>query len=253
MYPLFPYEPEEAVIEPRQIVRPAENFPKCCLAVFSVPIFEKIRTRPEAEKIASVSNANGEVPVYRILHGGTPIAAYMTPIGAPACVGTMEEVMALGADRAVLFGSCGVLDKTIPDGAVILPRRAYRDEGTSFHYAPPSEYMEADADLLRMAREVFDAHSVPVKAGAVWTTDAFYRETPRRMRFFRKKGCLAVEMECAALFAMAQYRGYRFMPFLYGADNLDGESGWDARSLCEQGVSRAEVYLACALELCVRL
>ena len=64
MYPLFPFEPEEAVIEPRQIVRPAENFPKCCLAVFSAPIFEKIRTRPEAEEIASVGNANGEVPVY---------------------------------------------------------------------------------------------------------------------------------------------------------------------------------------------
>lgn len=62
-----------------------------------------------------------------------------------------------------------------------------------------------------------------------------------------------VEMECAALFAMTQYRAYRFMPFLYGADNLDGESGWDVRGLCEQGVSRAEVYLTCALELCARL
>lgn len=226
MYPLFPFEPEDAIIEPREIIRPVENFPQCCLAVFSAPIFEKIRTRPEAEKIASIGNANGEIPVYRILHQGTPVATYMTPIGAPACVGTMEEVMALGADRAVMFGSCGVLDKTIPDGAVILPYRAYRDEGASFHYAPPSEYMEADADLLH---------------------------TPRRMQFFREKGCLAVEMECAALFAMTQYRGYRFMPFLYGADNLDDESGWDVRGLCEQGISRAEVYLACALELCTRL
>lgn len=138
MYPLFPFEPEEAVIEPRQIVRPAENFPKCCLAVFSAPIFEKIRTRPEAEEIASVGNANGEVPVYQILHRGTPIAAYMTPIGAPACAGTMEEVMALGADPGRAVGSCGVLDKTIPDGAVIrlAAPTAMREPPFTMHLPP---------------------------------------------------------------------------------------------------------------------
>lgn len=253
MYPLFPFEPEEAIIEPHKIIRRVENFPEAVLAVFSAPIFKKICKRPDAEKIASVGNANGEVPVYQILHHEKPVAVYMTPIGAPACTGTMEEVMALGADRAVLFGSCGVLDKTIPDGAVILPERAYRDEGTSFHYALPSEYMETDAVSLKAAREIFSAHGVSFREGAVWSTDAFYRETPHRMRFFRQKGCLAVEMECAALLAMTQYRGYRFAPFFYGADNLDDESGWDARNLHEQGISRADVYLTCALELCTHL
>lgn len=68
IYPLFSFEPEENIIEPHEIIRPAENFPQCCLAVFSAPVFEKIRTCPETEKIASVNNANGEIPVYRIWH-----------------------------------------------------------------------------------------------------------------------------------------------------------------------------------------
>lgn len=90
--------------------------------------------------------------------------------------------MALGADRAVMFGSCGVLDKTIPDGAVIVPYRAYRDEGISFHYAPSSEYMWRRTRIYLTRRVRYSARTA---CRLKWARSG------QRMRFIvkRRAGC----------------------------------------------------------------
>lgn len=62
----------------------------------------------------------------------------MSGTGASAAVNEYEELFALGIESIVVFGTCGVLDSSIKDCAILLPTLAYRDEGTSFHYAQAS-------------------------------------------------------------------------------------------------------------------
>lgn len=90
------------------------------------------------EKIAELYTANGAVPVYKIRYKNHPIAFYMSRVGAPACAAGFEEIVAMGAKKFVLFGSCGVLDDETLKDNIIIPVCAVRDEGTSYHYIAPS-------------------------------------------------------------------------------------------------------------------
>ena len=148
------------------------------------------------------------------------------------------------------FGSCGSLDKDITAGYLLVPTAAYRDEGTSYHYAPPSDFIEVkSADRLA---EIFDELSVPYNRTKTWTTDAVYRETRDNMEKRRSEGCSVVEMECASLMAAAQFRGYEVYQYLYAADCLDGEQ-WDSRILGRMSDDLRESILKIALETAIRL
>jgi uridine phosphorylase len=89
--------------------------------------------------------------------------------------------------------------------------RALRDEGTSYHYAPPSEYAEADSSLVARAAEALKGTRQRVFVGASWTTDAPFRETADAIARARQKGVLAVEMEAAALYTFARATGARVL------------------------------------------
>jgi purine-nucleoside phosphorylase len=82
--------------------------------------------------------------------------------------------------------------------------RALRDEGTSYHYATPSDYSEADPQLVAMATTALKEEGINAVTGASWTTDAPFRETEQAIAAARSKGILAVEMEAAALYASAR-------------------------------------------------
>lgn len=118
------------------------------------------------------------------------------------------------------FGACGSLDQSITGGHLLIPTAAYRDEGTSHHYAPPGDYLDIPS-ASRLAA-VLDEIKVPYLRTRTWTTDAFYRETRRNMEARRAEGCAAVEMECASVMAVAQFRKAEVHQFLYAADCLDG-------------------------------
>lgn len=93
---------------------------------------------------------------------------------------------------------------------------------------------------------------LPFAEGKTWTTDAFYRETRGKMARRKEQGCLCVEMECASLAAVAQFRGVKFAEFFYVTDNLDGPV-WDSGVLHQQGASMAEESVAAAVETGKRL
>lgn len=91
---------------------------------------------------------------------------------------------------------------------------------------------------------------MPFVAGKVWTTDAIYRETRQKVDRRRAEGCVVVEMEAAAFFAVARFRGIRFAQLLYGGDDLSG-SEWDSRGWTISP-SRARTF-DLAVELASRL
>ena len=142
------------------------------------------------------------------------------------------------------------MNKEIAAGHLILPTAAYRDEGTSYHYLPASDYVEVPT--CKELAEIMNELHLPYVTGKVWTTDAFYRETRNNMEKRKSDGCIAVDMECASVMAVGQFRGIPVYQFFYADDSLDGEK-WNPRTLGARPASSHEKYLRVALEIASKL
>jgi purine-nucleoside phosphorylase len=94
-----------------------------------------------------------------------------------------------------------------------------------------------------------NAHNITYTEGKTWTTDAIYRETPEKIALRRSEGCIAVEMEAAAFFAVAQFRGAQMGQILYGGDDVGGET-WDGRHWTRQTTVREKLFWLAA-EACL--
>jgi uridine phosphorylase len=128
-------------------------------------------------------------------------------IGAPAAATVMEELIALGVRRIVSIGSAGGLTKTLQVGDAVLCDRAIRDEGVSHHYLEPAKYAEATPGLTdKLGKQLEEVGFAPHR-GTSWTIDTPFRETVAEARHYQQEGVLTVEMEAAALFSVAAYRG----------------------------------------------
>lgn len=223
-------ETRRAVINPDQTMKSVDNFPETLVSIFSHQLFAAVLDFLGGRKIAESHDVDGIWPVYEVSYNGKRFAFYKARLGAPACVGCFEDVIALGARRIILLGNCGVLDRNIKDCGIIIPNRAIRDEGTSYHYAPASDYIDVNKKYIPEFKAVCDQFGYPYVEGTTWTTDAFYRETPKKIEARKAMGAICVEMECAAMQAMCDFRDVEFFQFLYAGDNLD-HSNWDPRSL----------------------
>ena len=135
-----------------------------------------------------------------------------------------------GVDTFIIFGNCGVLDKKIEDCSIIIPNKAFRDEGTSYHYLQDSESIEMNKKYKNLFKQVLDENGYKYEEGATWTTDGFYRETKEKLEIFKQKGAVCVEMEGASIAAVCEYKKLKYFTFYYAGDNLDAVE-WEERSL----------------------
>ena len=238
---------EPVLFGPSDTTKRIENFPEICISTFSENIIEKFSSLKGVEKIAELYSANGILPVYKIRYKDKEIAFYRSMVGAPACVACFEEIVAMGVKKFVLFGSCGVLDDNKVKDNIIIPVSAVRDEGTSYHYITPSPEIEANTHSIQILENVLTACGYPYVKGKTWTSDAIYRETLSAIKERQQEGCLAIEMECASMFAVSKYRHIPFIQFLYRADNLSSET-WEIRDLTSYGLTNAEKYMVLAFE-----
>ena len=238
---------EPALFSPCDTTKKIDGFPEICVSTFSENIIQKFSSLSTVHKIAELYTANGVIPVYRIRYKNADIAFYLSRVGAPACVAGFEEIIAMGAKKFVLFGSCGVLDDSSVGDKLIIPVSAVRDEGTSYHYIAPSPEITADPRSVQILENVLSSFGCPYIKGKTWTSDAIYRETLPLIQERRQAGCIAAEMECASMLAAAKYRRIPFIQFLYGADNLSSEI-WDMRDLAAYGLTNAETYIILAFE-----
>jgi uridine phosphorylase len=127
-------------------------------------------------------------------------------VGGPFAVLVAEQLFACGCEVLVSITSAGQIVDVGPPPYYVLIDRALRDEGTSYHYLPPSDYANADPTLVASVREAVAGIPIKVYVGAAWTTDAPYRETEQMIAKRKAQGILAVEMESAALYAFATAR-----------------------------------------------
>lgn len=235
------------------------DFPETVLVTFSEKLIDVVRERYDAEEIGFLYEGVC-VPIYGLtipqeLCGeealfGRKVAVFRSGIGAPMAVGLLEEVIARGAKRFIVFGSCGVLVPGIGTGHLIVPTEAYRDEGTSYHYMEPSDYVAIrNAGIIA---EIFSTLDIPHRSGRIWTTDALYRETVGKADARREEGCIAVDMECAALQAACNFRGVELYQFVYGEDSLENVE-WDARNMGRVTQDEYDMHLRIALSLASRV
>ncbi len=206
----------------------------------------------QVKEIACLYSANGTLPVYEICYAGKRIAFYLSRAGAPACIAGLEEIIAFGAKKLVVFGSCGILDQTAAKDKIIIPVSAVRDEGTSYHYLPASVEIFSDSQSVAVLKQSLKSCGLPYVTGKTWMTDAIYRENSDTINARKSFGSLCVEMECPAVFAVTQFRQIKAIQFLYSAGNLDSEE-WEPWDLTEYGIAECSRYVALALECAVNM
>ena len=242
-----------AVINPSDVRKNIDGFPETVVSVFSHILFDRLVAILGGREIAHYEDVDGIWPVYEAQYRGLRIALAKARLGAPACVGSFEDIIAFGARRIILLGNCGVLDRNVADCGIIIPTRAIRDEGTSYHYAPASDWIPVNRRYKELFEDMLTEFGYSYVEGATWTTDAFYRETPEKVRSRKNMGALCVEMECSAMQAMCDFRGVEFFQFLYAGDNLDHPQ-WDPRSLSGHSrLSEKEKIAMLAAELAYRI
>ncbi len=229
---LHEFDPaESAIFDPSCVFSPVEGMPKVAVSCFSFVTFGRMLALfPDAVQIAEMKCASQRFLVYKVRYRDVDLALYMSGVGAPQCVGSQEELYAMGAETLVLFGTCGVLDGSIADCAVILPTSAMRDEGTSYHYAPPGDEIAVNVHHRQLFLDLMEELHLPCVTGKCWTTDSMFRETREKTARRKAAGCICVDMECASVAAVARFRQKEALHFFYAADNLDSAE-WDERSL----------------------
>jgi uridine phosphorylase len=158
--------------------------------------------------------------------GGQEVGIVGRVVGSSFAVLVAEELFASGCRLLVSLTSAGQIVPSGPPPYFVIIDRALRDEGTSYHYAPPAEFADADARLVATASKAMSSHTPRCVVGSSWTTDAPFRETAEAIKAAQDKGILAVEMEAAALYTFARAAGTRVLCLAH-VTNTMGQSGDD--------------------------
>ena len=250
-YPILEFDQEaQAIIEPSRVVKPMD-IPKQAVVCFFQDVITSLLEDNHLRLIAQQHREIGWHPVYEMAMDGRRIAVFHPGIGAPLAAGLLEEVIALGCRKFIACGGAGVLDRQIAVGHLIVPTSAVRDEGTSYHYLPPSREVAAAPEAVAAIERALQANHCEYLLAKTWTTDAIYRETSAKVQLRRNEGCLTVEMEAAAFFAVASFRNAVFGQILYGGDDVSG-ADWDARHWDKRATVREKLFWLAA-EACLYL
>jgi len=249
-FPILEFDStREAFIEPSKHIKP-RDMPEHCVICFFKEIIDKVVEQHDAKILTENRWEDGPHPIYEIEYQGQRLAFYHPGVGAPMAAGTLEEAIAFGCRKFIACGGAGVLDQAIAAGNLVVVNSAVRDEGSSYHYLPPSREVETEESVLNAIVNELKARNLHFHSGKTWTTDAPYRETPAKISKRRAEGCLTVEMECAAMLAVAKFRQVLFGQILYGGDDLSGHD-WDNRDWQKKETVREKLFWLCA-DICLK-
>jgi len=241
-FPILEFDPtKRAVIEPGDHIEEIE-MPANCVVCFFQEVITKLKEENRLDKLAAIETEMGRMPIYELkLEDSKNITVFHPGIGAPLAAGMIEEVAALGGKNFIACGGAGVLKKDIAVGNLIIPNSAIRDEGVSYHYVEPGRELKPTRKALSILEETLTNQDIDYVMGKTWTTSSFYRETQKKVNLRRDEGCLTVEMESAAFFAVAEFRDLEFAQILYGGDDVSGEF-WDKRNWAKRKSIRENIF-----------
>jgi len=168
--------------------------------------------------------------------------------GSPMTVELAEEFVAMGIKRMILMTWGGILQSDLKPGDIVVIDRAIRDEGTSYHYLPPSKYVDSDPQLADQLIEAIQARGGKCSRGVTWTTDAPFRETVAEIKHYQSEGVKTVEMESAGLFTVGQVRHIPTVSVVVGMDSL-AEFRWQVPDRLDHILASLELVYRASLDV----
>lgn len=229
--PILEYDPSQtAVFMPGS----ERNFPEYAVFPFLADEVEKFVKQENARQIGSYISATKVFPICEIEYGGRPVCLCQAPVGSAPAVQLLDYLIGNGCSKIISAGSCGAL-QPFNENEFLIPTEALRCEGASYHYLPPSRTVKQNPAAVSAIERALRKNNIRYETCKTWTTDGFYRETKDMVEYRKAEGFSVVEMECAALFACAQFRNAVFGQFLFTADTLADsnaylERGWGLQS-----------------------
>ena len=240
------YDESEEIVKAEMYTTGQKRLPSIAITCFKTELIEVIKNSNNFEEYSELYVCGEAIKIYKTQIEGKDVIVYRTLVGGPATTSMMEELHARGVETFIIFGSCGELTPNLKKGAFIIPIEAYRDEGTSYHYIPISDFIEIDT--ATELSKIFEENGIPYELTKTWTTDALYKETKDKLKDRVSRGCKVVEMECASIMAVAKSRGFKAYQFLYTDDTLEGDT-WDMKTLAEDRTVILKECLNIALEV----
>jgi uridine phosphorylase len=225
----------------RQKALAAVDVPRICLLDPDGDILHRLRETGRAKPIANWPCYHTEL--YSFALGEREVGIVGRVVGGSFAVLVAEELFASGCRLLVSLTSAGQITPVGTPPYFVVIDRALRDEGTSYHYAAPSEFAEADPHLIAVAKDTLAQLRPRSVVGPSWTTDAPFRETAEAIEAARRKGILAVEMEAAALYAFAKARAKSVLCLAH-VTNAMGQHGNDFEKGEQGGAADALRLLA---------
>ena len=232
-FPILEYDNTvEAIIDPFK--QKKKDIPQIGVLTFFNDVVKKLAKEGHVKKIHSLKSETGENLVYEFIqndddHSSPRVLLFHPGIGAPLAATQLDLLIGLGLRYVIVCGGAGVLNGDLTVGKVIIPTKAVRDEGTSYHYIEANRFAEPTEEAVRVLERVLERNKVPYIKGTTWTTDAPLRETKQKIKFRREKdGCITVEMEASAFFAVAAFRKIKLGQLLYAGDDVSGHE-WEFR------------------------
>ena len=223
--------------------------PKTAIGVFSIKLLESIVEKFNCEKVGYFGGASFHRPVYIMRHNNKEFTLFNAGISGAWISSDIEDLNYNGVKKFIIFGNCGVLDKTIDDCQIIIPNKAFRDEGVSYHYLPDSVSIDLSTKYKNEFINILNNHSFDYVEGATWTIDAFYRETKDKIDYFRNKGAICVEREGSVIAAVCQRKKLDYFTFYYAGDNLESVE-WERRSISQEtNFEKKQIVPLLAIEL----
>lgn len=252
------YSNEEGFIKPHGIkFRDGQDksikLPNVAVGVFSRHLFQDVINKFNCTEVGYISCANMERNVYILNYKGVDITFFMAGVSGPWISADIEELHTQGVEKFIIFGNCGVLDKNIEDCSIIIPTMAFREDGASYHYVEESDTIEVNPKYIEDFVNILNKYNFDYTKGYTWTTDAFFRETKDKIKYFKDKGAVCVEMETSTIASVCKRLNIDYFTFYYAGDNLDSTE-WDERSLHGlSNIDKKKEVMLLALELAINI
>jgi uridine phosphorylase len=204
------FRPDALLREARRQKRlAAVDVPAICILDPDGDIVRRLHKEDRARRFEAWPCYHTQLDTFEL--AGQTVGIVGCAVGAPFAVLLAEELFASGCRLLLSLTSAGQIVAAGQPPYFVIIDRALRDEGTSYHYAEPSEYGEADAHLIALAADALKRQGLRARVGPTWTTDAPFRETQGAIEAAKRRGILAVEMEAAALYTFAKMRKARVL------------------------------------------
>lgn len=250
-YPIIEFDDsKQSKTKPEWNLHSFEHIPTTCVISFFGDAVKQYVANHDVKWCGKLVLESFELPIYKINTSGGEVAFLHALGSGPYVAGELEKLIAMGAKSFLVCGGCGVLRENSICGELFLPTVAVRDEGTSYHYVAPSREIYMDEQVENIIRAYLDEHRISYSIVKTWTTDALYRETEAAISLRRSEGCDVVEMECASLFAVSQYKGVQLGQILYAGDDLSRDT-WQTRDWKKNVSVRYQLFKMC-IDLAVK-